>query len=652
VDSSWTTASAKVGGDLPNTTYMFHTSDDMKSIASYSGQYNAIWCGKHYITFDRGKEWYPCVSTTGVDMNGGIAVSRDGSLWIATRTSKGSDGGIYRSTDGINFSQVLSVPLIGIFSGSTFECCDISSNKQVVLVCLDSSPSRYQIPFYISKESGNQGTWKAVIPSFEKDHYWISDTAISDDGKFMIVLDRNGIFVSVNYGDTWILHSYPLSGYNKQTAMSKDGSHMYVSSSSTNTFLVSRDFGRTWINRPPTKDGYSGIDCSGTGRYVCLTMVGKGGFLFSNNYGENFTMISSPSSTSDDINISQDCSKIMIYDGRTSRFFIKQLESRGIYTGTLTVNGTLLSEKAEFPSLVTDELVIEEIVGIKIKNKSILGLRELMPLSKSVAIRAVSEWTTVSGAGESVCWSPELGIFCCVSDKISISNDGNIWTTKETSSQTKDICWSSEKGLFVVAGGTGDFMYSHDGESWTSLTISSGVNSICYSPENGIFCCMSSDCSLLAEDGINWTSYSCSGGDDVCWSSELDIFCCSSGSFSPDGKKWSQATIQGISIVWANEFNLFCVIGKDVIFTSDDGKLWKNYHFIGDWNTVGWSPELNVLICLSNSSIGFSFDGIIWYSKTIPESNWKDVCWSKELGIFIIVSPEKIMTSKYVKQFD
>ena len=151
---------------------------------------------------------YPCTgiyAAVGYDMNGGIAVSRDGSLWIGTITSTGSEGGIYRSTNGILFNQVLSIPMIGTLLDSTFECCDISANNQTVLVCTDSSQSspNYSVPFYISRDGGI--TWKAVIPSSIYDHYWISDTAISYDGQYMAVADRNGIFISLNYGDLWYL---------------------------------------------------------------------------------------------------------------------------------------------------------------------------------------------------------------------------------------------------------------------------------------------------------------------------------------------------------------------------------------------------------------------------------------------------------------
>ena len=62
-------------------------------------------------------------------MNGGINVSKDGSLWIATRISSDMDGGIYRSTDGLLFLQILSVSTI------SFKCCDISEDNKVILIC-------------------------------------------------------------------------------------------------------------------------------------------------------------------------------------------------------------------------------------------------------------------------------------------------------------------------------------------------------------------------------------------------------------------------------------------------------------------------------------------------------------------------------------
>ena len=344
-NTSWTTTTAGMGGGLVATDYMFHVSDDMQKIGSYNTNHNSVWNGTHYISVNGGSTWYPCIGN-GYDINGGITVSRDGSFWIGTRTSTGADGGIYRSTDSVNFTQVLSVPVTG---GITFVCCEISSNDQAILVCTDSpnSPTNYQVPFYISLDGGN--TWKSVIPSSTYDHYWISDTALSYDGKYMLVLDRNGVFVSNDYGNTWNLTGPYLGGWNRQIAMSQDGTHMYLCSVSPDIlYQYSLDFGQTWItNSPNPTYGYSGVDCDETGRYVYLTgdLTNPGPwFWFSSNYGQNFTMFTVLGMTGGqitvDVNVSSDGSNVMIYDG-VSELWFKTMTDRSSNTGNLIVNGNI-----------------------------------------------------------------------------------------------------------------------------------------------------------------------------------------------------------------------------------------------------------------------------------------------------------------------
>jgi hypothetical protein len=661
--SIWSTSSAKMGGDLPDTAYMFHVSDDMKCIASYNAQYNSMWNGTHYITSDGGNTWYPCTGTSsgvGYNMNGGICVSRDGSYWIGTRTSSGSDGGIYKSTDGVTFNQVLSVPL----RGSTFQCCEISNDNSAVLVCTDSSPSNYTVPFYISLGSGEVGTWKAVIPSTTYDHYWISDTAMSKDGKYMAALDRNGIFMSVDYGNTWTCNGNSLAGYNKQIAMSKDGSHMYVSASAVRTFQISRDFGQTWITKPPTGDGYSGVDCDETGRYVFLTVSGKNGFLFSDNYGLSFMLfkVTVSSGNADDVNTITDGSKVMIYDGRISKLCFKSLEDSDIYNGKLTVNGpvTIKSGTQSIPVASVDNIVSGNgsgvtVAGVKMNNSSILGqgLQKLMT-SNTLATRAVSNWTTVNTPQDAqwayACWSPELRLLCSIANfnKVIVSSDGKNWTTVGVpSSGWNDLCWSSEKELFVAVGSSGS-MYSYDGNIWTTNTAST-ANAVCYAPEIGLFCAIGSK-SFTSTDGMTWISGSGFGSsaNDICWSGDLGIFCSSNGYISTNGRTWSGGAKSYTGVCWAPDLNLFCAVGNNLVATSSNGTTWTTTSLSGSWSGISWSPELQVLVCVSSSCIGYSFDGITW--TTVSGSGSGGLCWSKELGIFI--APSKAITmSRYVRKF-
>jgi len=95
-------------------------------------------------------------------------------------------------------------------------------------------------------------------------------------------------------------------------------------------------------------------------------------------------------------------------------------------------------------------------------------------------------WTSSNPSGgliiryNGVSWSPELGLFCIVSDDNdettmgATSPDGTTWTLRTLPSgyAWKRLCWSSELSLFVVTS-SGAFATSPDGITWTERAISS-----------------------------------------------------------------------------------------------------------------------------------------------------------------------------------
>ena len=115
----------------------------------------------------------------------------------------------------------------------------------------------------------------------------------------------------------------------------------------------------------------------------------------------------------------------------------------------------------------------------------------------------VSNWTTRVPAEEnewgSVCWSPELELFCAVAssgtdDRVMTSPDGINWTSRTSADDNgwDSVCWSPELELFcaVSYSGTGNrVMTSPDGINWTSRTSAAdnGWYSVCWSPELGLF---------------------------------------------------------------------------------------------------------------------------------------------------------------------
>jgi len=264
----------------------------------------------------------------------------------------------------------------------------------------------------------------------------------------------------------------------------------------------------------------------------------------------------------------------------------------------------------------------------------------------------------------SICWSPELGLFCCGLDSSRIANsiDGLTWNI--LSSQTindndsafgnsNDICWSPELRIFVVVAYNNRLCgTSPDGFTWTyrpslnTLSTSGGRNivwaSVCWAAEIRRFCAVGRDnstnaseafnnyCVAVSDDGINWYPAN-SGVRDYNW----------------DG------------VCWAAEIRRFCAVSSDVplasnnrIMVSSDGYNWSNAtngsNLLRSYTRVCWSPELGLFCAVgsgnNNTTTGggivLSRDGYNWSSSISGVRNtlWSGVCWSPELGLFCAVS--------------
>jgi hypothetical protein len=325
------------------------------------------------------------------------------------------------------------------------------------------------------------------------------------------------------------------------------------------------------------------------------------------------------------------------------------------------------------------------------------------PISSALAVRAVSTWTTRTSASDinwySVCWSPELGLFCAVAgggsgpgdlSTVMTSPDGINWTirTSPVDNYWRSVCWSPELGLFcaVAFSGTGNrVMTSPDGITWTIRTSAADIywRSVCWSPELGLFCAVASTGTgnrvMTSPDGINWTTRTSAADNywrSVCWSPELGLFCAVAESgtgnrvmTSPDGITWTTRTSAADndwqSVCWSPELGLFCAVALsgtgNHVMTSPDGINWTirtspvdNY-----WRSVCWSPELGLFCAVAGSGTGnrvmTSPDGINWTIRTSAADNvWFSVCWSPELGLFCAIAAvgvgtgDRVMTSKNI----
>jgi hypothetical protein len=326
---------------------------------------------------------------------------------------------------------------------------------------------------------------------------------------------------------------------------------------------------------------------------------------------------------------------------------------------------------------------------------NITALNKRTRTSYASAKACVSTWTARTTPADnqwrSVCWAPELSLFCAVSqsgtsNRVMTSPDGITWTLRTSAADYSwtSVCWAPELSIFcaVAYSGTGNrVMTSPDGITWTLRTSAADNNwfSVCWSPDLLLFCAVagtgSSNRVMTSPDGINWTirtSPEDNGWRSVCWAAELGIFCAvaSSGSSnrvmtSPDGITWTARTSAinnaWYSVCWSPELSLFCAVAYtnvgNIVMTSPDGITWTQQVAASDiqWHSVCWSPELSLFCAVSSYNAGgynvmTSVDGINWVLiNTNIIYDCYSICWSPELSIFVAVSNfgtgNRVMTS-------
>lgn len=299
--------------------------------------------------------------------------------------------------------------------------------------------------------------------------------------------------------------------------------------------------------------------------------------------------------------------------------------------------------------------------------------------STALTTRAVSTWTTKSYwpttiNANSVCWSPELGIFVSVGSqgtltRAATSSDGFTWTPRTTpeSNTFNSVCWSSALGIFcaVASTGTNRVMTSSDGINWNARAAASGTSwrSVAWSAELGLFVAVAATtgATMYSTNGITWTSGTGTSGTyqlfAVTWSSELGIFVATGPGVtatSSNGTSWTETAVASLTAVtnmglcWSPDLGLFVAVtdSSGVFATSTNGTTWTvrtSPASANQWVSVAWSAELGIFcasaITGTGTRLATSTDGITWTLRTNPVDNaWRSICWSAELGVFCAVS--------------
>lgn len=234
----------------------------------------------------------------------------------------------------------------------------------------------------------------------------------------------------------------------------------------------------------------------------------------------------------------------------------------------------------------------------------------------------------------SLCWSPELRIFCAIAGSGTIaltSPDGITWTqrTLPTIGNWRSVCWSPSLQIFCAIGDNWATATSPDGITWIPGTLPQTGNTgnwyaMCWSPSLQIFYAVESggNNGASSSDGITWTLHGIHNDPstirnyrNICWSSDLGAFCMisiESGSFisaiSSDGITWTSNLTETpynnvTSLCWSSDLRIFCA-------------------------TIG-----------NQDKIAISSDGLNWIFKSLPSiANYQSICYSSELGVFCAVT--------------
>ncbi len=302
----------------------------------------------------------------------------------------------------------------------------------------------------------------------------------------------------------------------------------------------------------------------------------------------------------------------------------------------------------------------------------------------------------------SICWSPELQLLVAVANttinNVYTSKDGINWTVQTNtnfgfSNTWNSVCWANSLNLFVAVGNASNanrIMTSSDGINWTIRTgFTNTWTNVCWAQELGILVAVgnSNNMRMYSYDGINWNlqnsntgSASNEGFISLCWSKDLYKFVAISTDrtiISQDGINWNYYTLtltsNWTSIVWVSELSMFLGVrntSSGQICWSNDGETWRTSTFRSDgFTTICWSPDLeNILCCAYGNVLSISehsynnlslYDNVNlsylstinkksakndylynnWYDYTIDNNNtWSSICYSSDLQLFVAVS--------------
>lgn len=369
-----------------------------------------------------------------------------------------------------------------------------------------------------------------------------------------------------------------------------------------------------------------------------------------------------------------------LYDGLRWDFF------GSTSTLTLPMSRAELMDRIDLTRIVSikNERPIDQknltLIWLRVRNRTVANMSVL-------ASSYVNDYTSASdlawivrttpapqGAFVSVCWSPDLKIFCAVANngtgtnRVMTSPDGINWTMRQAAAASSwySVAWSPQLGLFcaVATNGSGTvIMTSPDGITWTGQTAPAynGWIGVVWADTLGLFVAVglsnSGQRAMTSPNGISWTLRTTPADNNwftVCWSKRLGMLVAVANTGSANrimtsynGITWTLRTTPDLawqSVCYSEELGRFVAVGPSCAMYSNNGGTWVNVPMLSNsWRNVCWSPELGIFLAIastgSNNLVATSPDGINWTIGVTPNSDqYWGVCWCRELEMFVATS--------------
>jgi hypothetical protein len=238
--------------------------------------------GNAYMSYDSGNTW---IKTTTGGLWDGIAISATGQ-YILAPTFNTTNSRIYKSDNyGKDFTVSFLSPgkrlnKAAISATGQYQLCGTSNATYIYVsndygvsfasqdvsvlnvgnICEISATGKYMIAY--ARKSNDYGvTWTSNIDGYS--------ASISSDGKYQVMGKNNVIYISDNYGESWITKS--VAGNFTEIEISANGQYI-VATGMNIPFSLSSDFGATW-NLTETGRRYSGLTMSADGSKLAASVA-------------------------------------------------------------------------------------------------------------------------------------------------------------------------------------------------------------------------------------------------------------------------------------------------------------------------------------------------------------------------------------------